>query len=69
MEQLAGMGLSREDCENLLKEWDDRETRHSDAVGELRAELESPFRTAGLQPGESGDSLPDSDGFLAGLAM
>jgi hypothetical protein len=69
LEQLTGMGLSQEDCEYLLKQWEDREAVHKAAADELRAELESPFRAAGLIPGESGDGLPDGDGFLTGFKM
>jgi hypothetical protein len=67
LDLLSEMGLKQEDCEFLLKQWDEREAAHAAEVDELRAELESPFRAVGLQPGESRDGLPDCDGFLNGL--
>jgi hypothetical protein len=69
LDLLSGMGLSSEDCELLIKQWEDREAEHMATVGGLRAEMEAPLRSAGLVPGESSDKLPDGDGFLAGLGM
>jgi hypothetical protein len=69
IDMLNGMGLSREECEVLLKRWDEREKEHATTVDKLRAELESPLRAAGLVPGEGRDGLPDPDGFLSGLNM
>jgi hypothetical protein len=67
LDLLCEMGLNEEDSAFLLEKWDAREKEHTAAVESLRAELESPLRAAGLVPGEGGDGLPESDGFLRGL--
>ncbi|MDR0293094.1 MAG: hypothetical protein LBH95_02945 [Oscillospiraceae bacterium] len=64
---LSEMGLSDGDSAFLREKWEAREREHGEAMGKLRDELESPFRAAGLVPGEAGDGLPETDGFLAGL--
>jgi hypothetical protein len=67
LEWLNGMGLSEEDSGLLLAEWKSREAEHAEAIGKLREELETPFKAAGLVPGEGRDGLPGTDGFLAGF--
>jgi hypothetical protein len=69
LDWLETMGLSGADSALLLEKWETREKEREAAVETLRAELESPFRAAGLVPGEAKDGLPSGDGFLAGLGM
>ncbi|MDR0326308.1 MAG: hypothetical protein LBI19_09470 [Oscillospiraceae bacterium] len=66
---LKEMGLSEENSAFLLEKWEAQEKEYEEAVGRLLAELESPFRAAGLVPGEARDGLPEADGFLSGLNM
>lgn len=67
LDWLSELGLCEADKAFLTGKWEAREREHGEAVSKLREELESPFRAAGLAPGESGDGLPETDGFLAGL--
>ena len=69
LDWLEEMGLSGEDKAFLQEKWQTREREHEEVIDGLRAELESPFRAAGLVPGEARDGLPETDGFLSGLNM
>ena len=67
LDWLTEMGMSEEHSAALLERWEVREKEHHEAVNRLQKELETPLRAAGLVPGESGDGLPETDGFLTGL--
>ena len=69
LDWISELGLSEADRAFLLEKWEAREKERGDVISKLQEELESPFRAAGLAPGESRDGLPETDGFLAGLRM